>query len=102
MNKIFKSPYLYSIYAEVYIVLVVSIMHYISKPNTPDTFFDPVAALSLIVLSAAVMGYLFLGVPLQLYLDGEKKQSVAFFMKTIGSFAAITVVALVIVSSVPR
>lgn len=102
MNKIFKNPYLNSIYAEVYIIIVVSIIHYVGAPNTPDSFFDPIAAISLLVLSAAVMGYLFLGVPLQLYLDGEKKQSVNFFMKTIISFAAITAVAFIIVSSVPR
>lgn len=77
-------------------------MHYVGKPNTPDSFFDPIAAISLLVLSAAIMGFLFLGESLQLYLDGEKKQSVAFFMKTIGSFATITVVALIIVSRVPR
>lgn len=102
MKNIFKNPYLNSIYAEIYIVIVVSVMHLISAPNTPDAFFDPIAALSLLVLSAAVMGYLFLGEPLQLYLDGEKKRSVAFFMKTVISFAAITAVALIIISSVPR
>ena len=65
MNKIFKNPYLNSICAELYIIIVVLIMHLISKPNTPDNFFDPVAGISLFVLSAAVMGYLFLGQPLQ-------------------------------------
>jgi hypothetical protein len=102
MNNFFKNPYLNSLYAEGYIVLVVSIMQSIGEPDTPDTFFDPVAIISLLVLSAAVMGYLFLGVPFQLYLDGEKKQSVAFFMKTIVSFAAITALALVVVSNVSR
>lgn len=102
MNKIFKNPYLNSIYAEAYIIIVVSIMHYVGKPNTPDKFVDPIAALSLLVLSAAVMGYLFLGEPLQLYLEGEKKRSITFFMQTVISFAAITAISLVIVSSVPR
>lgn len=102
MDKIFKNPYLNSLYAEIYIIIVVSILHAVAKPNTPDTFFDPVAALSLLVLSAAVMGYLFLGQPLQLYLDGEKKQAVAFFMRTILGFAALTAIAFIVVSSVPR
>jgi len=102
MNKRAKNPYLNSIYAETYIILVVWIMSHIGKPNTPDTFFDPVAALSLFVLSGAVMGFLFLGEPLQLYLDGKKQQAISFFMRTVIGFAAITVIALLIVSSVPR
>lgn len=102
MNKMFKNPYLNSIYAEAYIIIVVSIMNAIAKPNTPDTFFDPIAAISLFVLSAAVMGYLFIGEPLQLYLDGEKKRAVTFFMQTLICFAAITAVGFIIVSSVSR
>lgn len=102
MDRIFKNPYLNSVYAEAYIVIVASIIHSIGEPDTPDTFFDPIAALSLLVLSAAVMGYLFVGVPLQLYLDGEKKRSVAFFMRTVLGFAALTTIAFVIVSIVPR
>jgi hypothetical protein len=98
MNKIFKNPYINSIYAEAYIVIVAFIMRHVGKPDTPDNFFTPIAALSLLVLSAAVMAYLFLGQPLQLYLDGQKKQSVAFFMKTVITFAAITAVALIILS----
>lgn len=102
MDKMFKNPSLNSVYAEAYIIIVVSIMHLIARPDTPDKFIDPIAALSLLVLSVAVMGYLFVGVPLELYLDGEKKRAVVFFMKTVTSFAAITAIALVIVSSVPR
>lgn len=102
MNSIFKNPYLNSAYAEIYIVIVVWMMHSLGKPNTPDTFFDPLAVLSLLVLSASVMGYLFVGVPLQLYLDGEKRQAVSFFMRTVMGFAAITAILLVIVSIVPR
>jgi hypothetical protein len=92
MKNIFKNPILNSIYAEAYIIILVSLGHLFAKPNTPDKFFDPVVALSLFVLSAAVMGYLFLGEPLQLFLSGEKKQAVSFFMKTVLSFAVITLV----------
>lgn len=97
MNKLFKNPYLNSIYAEIYIIIVALIINNIGQPDTPDTFFTPIAALSLFVLSAAVMGYLFLGRSLQMYLDGQKSQSVTFLMKTIITFAAITAIALIIV-----
>lgn len=96
MNKIFKNPYLNSVYAEVYIILIVSLITYIGKQDSPDNFFSPVAALSLFVLSASVMGYLFLGEPLQLFLDGEKKQAVSFFMKTVITFAVITLILFVV------
>lgn len=92
----FKNPYVNSIIAEVYIIIVVSVINFFGKPNTPDTFFDSVAAISLFVLSAAVMGYLFLGESLQLYLDGEKKKAISFFLKTIIGFAVITIAAIVI------
>lgn len=96
MNKIFKNPYLNSVFAEVYIIMLVSLIRFIGKENSPDNFFSPAAALSLFVLSAAVMGYLFLGEPLQLFLDGEKKQAVSFFMKTVVTFAVITLILFVI------
>lgn len=102
MQNIFKNPYLNSVYAEVYIVIAGFIMQNVGKPDTPDNFFTPIAALSLLVLSASVMGYLFLGRPLQLYLDGEKKQAVRFFMKTVLSFAFITALALFILHQTNR
>lgn len=102
MNKLFKNPYLNSVYAELYIIVVVAAMHLVSAPNTPDTGFEPIAALSVFVLSAAVMGFLFVGEPLLLYLDGKKKESVHFFMQTVLSFAVITVVALILVAKVLR
>ncbi len=94
MNKIFKNPYINSIYAEIYIVIVALVMRYVAKPNTPDNFFTPIAVLSLLVLSATVMAWVLLGEPARLYLDGEKKQSATFFIKTIVTFAVITVIAL--------
>jgi hypothetical protein len=96
MNKFFKNPYINSILAEVYIIIVVSVIQFFGKPNTPDTPFDGIVALSLFVLSAAVMGYLFLGEPLQLYLNGEKERSIKFFMKTVVSYAVITLIAIII------
>ncbi len=95
--KPFKHPYLNSIFAEIYIIFVVSLIHLIGQSDTPDKFFDPVAALSLFVLSASIMGYLFLGEPIQLYLNGEKKEAVSFFAKTVLGFAVITLIIFIIV-----
>lgn len=53
--------------------------------------------LSLFVLSVTVMGLLFLGKPLTLYLDGQKKEAVRFFFSTVGIFAGLTLLAFVAV-----
>ncbi len=98
MNKLFKNPYANAACAEIYIVVISSIMNRVGKPDTPDNFFTPIAALSLLVLSAAIMAYLFLGQPIQMYLDGAKKQAVTFFIRTVATFAAITAIALIILS----
>jgi hypothetical protein len=90
MQKLFKNPFLNSILAESYIILIATLIRSFGKPNTPDKFFDSLAALSLFTLSAAVMGYLFLGEPLGLYLGGEKQAAIIFFFKTVFGFAFIT------------
>ncbi len=51
------------------------------------TILVPMTMLSLFVLSAAVMGFLFLSEPLQLLVEGKKKEAVACFGKTVGFFA---------------
>jgi len=48
--------------------------------------------LSLFVLSAAIMGYLFLSEPLQLFLENKKQEAVTFFAKTVGIFACFVAV----------
>lgn len=96
MHMKIKNPFVNSIFAEIYIVMVVCIMNLLKAPNTPDTPFDGMVFLSLFTLSAAVMGYLFIGEPLQLYLNGEKQRAVAFFIKTVAAFAVITVILVVL------
>ena len=54
--------------AEVYIIAIVLLIHYgLMSVESEDTILAPIAMLSLLTLSAAVMGYLFLFQPIQLY-----------------------------------
>ena len=88
-----KNPIHNALLASGYIVLVASPMLFGSRfAGGPDTVLVPIAMLSLFVLSAAVMAYLFLLQPVQMYLDGEKKEAVDFFAKTLAAFAVITAV----------
>ncbi len=87
-----KNPFLNALAAILYIIVVASIVYYGPRLAGPvdDSIIAPVAFLSLFVLSAAVMGYIFFYQPLQLYLDGDKKASVGLFLKTLAVFGAIT------------
>jgi hypothetical protein len=92
-----KNPFINALAATVYIVLVALVMRYGSQFAQPeDTVFAPIAFISLFTLSAAVMGYLFVYQPLQVYMEGDKKGAVTLFLQTTGIFAVITIVALLI------
>lgn len=91
-----KNPFLNALAAIVYIVLIVSIMNLLGSlaPEGEDGIMAPILGLSLFTLSAAVMGYIFIGMPLRLYLEGEKQAAVGLFLKTVGVFAGITLIIL--------
>lgn len=84
--------------ALVYIVIVSSAMFYGMDHAGPaeDSIIAPIAMISLFTLSAAVMGYVFLSQPLQLYLDDKKKEAVDLFLRTVAIFAGLTVIILIV------
>jgi hypothetical protein len=87
-----KNPLVNAFMATGYITLVALLMFYGTRflGNKPDTIFAPIAMISLFTLSAAMMGYLFLSQPLQLYFEGEKKAAASLFLKTVATFAYVT------------
>lgn len=89
-----KNPIVNALGAAAYIGLVVILINYVShtQGDKPDTAFAPVAFISLLTLSAIVMAYLFFYQPVQLFIDGKKKDAVNLFIKTLGVFAAFTAV----------
>ncbi|HWA31929.1 MAG TPA: hypothetical protein VG694_00535 [Candidatus Paceibacterota bacterium] len=95
-----KNPFLNSIFAAVYIVLVVFIMDTFSRTSAPQqTLFVPMIILSLFVLSAAIMAVLFFYEPARMYLAGKRQEAVIFFSKTLAAFAAIVAVFLAVLFS---
>jgi len=93
-----KNPFINAIVASLYIVLVASIMFYGPKMVGPvNSIIVPITLLSLFTLSAAVMGYLFLYEPAQLYFSNNKKEAVQLFLKTVAIFAVITIALLAII-----
>lgn len=96
-----KNPILNALTAIIYIALVASVMFYGSQmvPQGEDTVMAPIALISLFTLSAAVMGYIFLYQPLQLFLEGDKIRAVNLFIKTLITFAIITAIMLALLFS---
>ena len=98
-----KNPLINAICASTYIALIVTVMKFVSQTqkDKPDTFFAPVAFLSLLTLSVTVMAFIFFYQPLQLFLEGKKyrKQAINLFIQTVGIFAVITIVVSMLVFS---
>jgi hypothetical protein len=93
-----KNPIINALSASAYIILGVTVMTLVTQPlkNKPDTFFAPIVFLSLLTLSVAVMAFLFFYQPLILIIEGKKKEAVNLLIKTIGIFAIITAIGLIL------
>lgn len=97
-----KNPYHNAIFAALYIVFVVLLISYgpAFVRDKPDTILAPMAMLSLLVCSVALMGYIFFFQPVLMYLDGQKHEVVEFFTKTLGAFAVITGIVVLVAFTV--
>ncbi len=96
-----KNPIINALSASAYIILVVSIMNFVSQTqkSKPDTILAPITFLSLFTLSVAVMAYLFFYQPLQFFIEGKKKMAVNLFVQTVGVFGAFTAAILMLLFS---
>ena len=92
-----KNPYLNAVLAVLYIVFVVLLVTYgpTFVREKPDTILAPIVMLSLLVLSVAFMAYAFFFQPILMYFEGQKKEAVALFTKTLVTFAVITCVVVI-------
>ena len=87
-----KKPFLHAVSALLYIVLIVNIINYFGRENVPEnTILAPIAMLSLLVLSVTFMAFVFFYEPVKIYSEGNKKEALDFFAKTLGSFAFLVV-----------
>jgi hypothetical protein len=92
-----KNPIVNALIAALYIGIVASVMYYGQPLVDPvDNVLMPITMLSLVSLSAAVMAYTFFYQPVLMYLEGQKTDAVKLGFRTLGAFAAITAVFLVL------
>lgn len=100
-----NNPFINALAASVYIVFVAFVMNSMQSLPFPeeDTILAPMFMLSLFVLSAAIMGFLFLYQPIRLYFDGLKKEATTYFLRTLGFFAGFVVLFFILLlSMLPR
>jgi hypothetical protein len=91
-----------SVKASAYILGVVLFMNYIfGMESTLDSnpIIIPTFMLSLLTLSVAVMGYLFFYEPTMLFLNKKKSEAVSLFLQTVGMFAGITILIILVALS---
>lgn len=88
------TPLSHALFAILYIITLVSSVFFLPELlGAPDeSIFYPMLALSTLVLSVAVMAYLFFYHPLLLVLDGEREKAARFFLHTVGIFASTMVI----------
>jgi len=87
-----KNPFINALSAVAYIAVFVSVIFYAGdfiEHSVEDSIFAPIAFLSMFVFSAATMGYIFLSQPLQMFLEGQKKEAIDLFLKTLLTFGAV-------------
>lgn len=90
-----RNPFINALAAVGYIAVVASLLFYSStlgKLPIENSVFMPIMALSLFVFSAATEGYLFLGQPIMMFLEGQKQQAIKLFLNTLFAFAAFAFV----------
>lgn len=86
-----NSPYLNALFASAYITLIANALYFTTGlDGVEPSVLVPIVMLSLLVFSVALMAYLFFFQPLRLFMDGRKEESAVFFLKTIASFAVLT------------
>jgi len=88
-----NNPFINALFATTYITVIVSVIFYTPQMNIPEnTIMIPIAMLSLLVLSVAMMGYFFVYQPVQLLIEGKQKEATKLFLSTVAIFACITAV----------
>jgi small-conductance mechanosensitive channel len=94
-----KKPFIYAAVAGIYIIFIVNLINTFAVifPG-PDkkTILIPIVMLGLFVLSAAVMGFLFLYEPFELYMQNKKQEALSFFGKTLGIFACFVAIFVIL------
>lgn len=97
-----KNPIINALIAVLYIAAVVSAIFYVSPlfPDTDGTILAPMAMLSLLTLSVAMMCLTFFYNPVALLIKGEQAHAFKLLAQTIAYFAAIAAISVTLFSAI--
>lgn len=104
MQEIRKTAFINSFLTTLYIIAV-GIFFYLGatfKIGQNNFFIAPIAFLLLFVFSASITGYLMIGKPAQMYVDGKKKEALVLMKYTLGFFFLFTLIGLFILIVLPK
>jgi hypothetical protein len=104
MNKIWKRAFMNAFLTALYITAIGFFMYYgtLMKIGRDNVFLAPIAMLMLFVFSATITGFLVVGKPAQLYVDGKKKEALTLFTYTLISFSVFTLLAIILLIAFTR
>lgn len=86
-----KNPVINALAAIAYITLVALAMYWGSTVKMGgNEILAPIVILAMFTLSAAMMGYIFLYQPGQMFLDNKRAEGVKLFLQTVGIFGGFT------------
>lgn len=87
------NPYLNAVTASAYIWGIGLLIRHIASlhHDSPDNLTGSVAFISMVVFSAAVMGFLFFYRPTMLLIENKRREAFLFFVKTLATFGLITI-----------
>lgn len=96
MKEIRRNAFLNALGTAFYIIAVGFFMYYGSmvKIGRTNTILVPITLLLLLVLSAAITGFLIFGKPALMYIDGKKKEAISLLVHTLVFFSVITLIAM--------
>ncbi len=94
-----KKPFLHALGAALYIAIIVSIVNFVGSffKDQNESIIIPMTMLSLFVLSAAIMGFLFLSEPISLLIENRKKEAFVFFGKVVGLFTGFVILYAILI-----
>jgi len=91
-----KNPFINALCAAGYISLLATAVFTMPNYITDNELgmMAPILFLSLFVISAAIMGYLFVYPSARLLIEGKQSEATKLFLSTVASFAGITLAIL--------
>ena len=105
MNNILKNALGNAVGVAVYVIVIATFLSNASNifgPDEPKTALVPIVMLLLLILSAAITGFLVFGRPVLWYLDGRKKEALSLLAYTLVALFIITVFASLVLYFVVR